>query len=170
MTASHQKSVPINHPSRKELVVGFSADMLRAPFALRCGALLIDYIVIVLIPITFLLISRSLGNDGARLLNSELNDIGWLLAVLLCVANLAILPLVGGQTIGKMLTGIRVVTVDGSIPSAKVILFRQVIGYLVTGLTLGFGFLLAAFGVRSRALHDYVAGTTVIYADKRRRT
>jgi len=40
---------------------------------------------------------------------------------------------------------------------------------LLTAVSLGLGFLVSIFSGNGRALHDYLAGTVVIYADKRRR-
>jgi uncharacterized RDD family membrane protein YckC len=39
---------------------------------------------------------------------------------------------------------------------------RHTLGYLVSLLTLGLGFLLAAFDAEGRALHDRIAGTVVV--------
>jgi uncharacterized RDD family membrane protein YckC len=44
---------------------------------------------------------------------------------------------------------------------------RDVVGYALTVLTLGFGFLIAAVIPSGRALHDYIAGTIVIRGRKR---
>ena len=41
-------------------------ERLRAPFSLRCGALLIDYIVVVGVLALATLLARFLGDDGRR--------------------------------------------------------------------------------------------------------
>ena len=69
----------------------------------------------------------------------------------------------GGQTIGKMLTGIRVMTEEGT----RVDLGRAVLrasGCLVSLLTAGLAYLPALFSTDSRALHDRLAGTRVVRA------
>ncbi len=156
-------------PARKveQVIVNFEAERVKAPFVLRCGALLIDYIVVVLVPVLILLIGRMMGNDGSKLLGGPLNSMGWLIAFLLGATNLVILPAVSGQSIGKALTGIRIVTVTGEAVNFNHLLMRNVLGYLLTVLTLFVGFVIAAFGKNGRALHDYLAGTVVIYAQKR---
>lgn len=154
-------------PSRnKEVVVDFKPEQVKAPFFLRCGALLTDYIVLISIPVIGLLLGRYMGNDGARLLGGSLNDAGWLIAVLLAFTNFVVLPIFSGQTIGKMLAGLRIVRSDGRSPSTGSIILRQTLGYGLTIASLGSGFLISLVSRKGRALHDYVAGTVVIYADR----
>lgn len=162
-------AAPARSPRNRELVVDFSPEDVKAPFLLRCGALMIDYIVVVLIPVISLLLSRIMGYDGAGLLNSELTGVGRIAALLLGLANFILLPILAGQTIGKILTGLRIVRMDGLPVSTWTMLFRQTTGYFFIAATLGIGFLVSAFSGNGRALHDYLAGTVVIYADKRPR-
>ena len=167
MAASLDKAVSAENPRVKQIVVDFSPESVKAPFFLRCGAMLIDYIVVISIPVISLLLSRFMGNDGARLLNSELNNAGWLIAVLLGLTNFILLPMFSGQTIGKVLAGLRIVRIDGRSASVGKIAFRQTFGYFLTAASLGIGFFISFLSSKGRALHDYVAGTVVIYADKR---
>ena len=95
------------------------------------------------------------------------NTTGWLLGALLFLTNLFILPAVNGQSIGKMLTGLRIIKMDGRGISFGTVLLRNFIGYTITGLTLGLGFLIALLGKNGRALHDLIGGTVVVYARKR---
>src|SRR5207237_9549677 len=60
----------------------------RAPFALRCGALLIDYILLVLI-LTFSTIVARLMGGGARMAGGSAEQIGLALATLAMVVALA---------------------------------------------------------------------------------
>lgn len=169
MESRAARALPARSSHNRELVVGFSPEEVKAPFLLRCGALIIDYIIVVTIPVISLLLSRTMGYDGAKLLGSELMTIGRIAALLLALANFVLLPVFAGQTIGKIMTGLRIVQIDGSAVPAGAMLFRQTGGYLLTAATLGIGFIISAFGNTGRALHDYLAGTVVIYADKRRR-
>lgn len=155
-------------PSRNtEAVVDFEPEKVHAPFFLRCGALLTDYIVLISIPVIGLILSRYMGNDGAKLLGGSLNDTAWLIAALLAFTNFIVLPIFSGQTLGKMLTGLRIVRTDGRTASKGAILLRQTLGYFLSVATLGIGFIISVLGTRGRALHDYLAGTIVIYADRR---
>ena len=73
----------------------------------------------------------------------------------------------GGQSIGKMAAGTRVVTMDESAPSDRVPLGQAVLraaGYLVSVLPAGIGFLPALIGSDRRALHDRLANTRVVKA------
>ena len=167
MTSTVERSVSSQRPGRKELVTEFHPELLKAPFALRCGALCIDYIVVISIPVITLLVGVSLGGVASSQTGGISNSTGWLLGVLLCITNFFILPAVGGQTIGKMLTGIRIVRIDGSSVSFGTILLRDLFGYLVTTGTLGLGFIFSVFSSKGRALHDYIAGTVVVYAKRR---
>lgn len=167
MSAVSDRTGEVKRPAVREVIVGFSPAAVRAPFLLRCGALIIDYIIVVAIPVIGLLLSRFTGNDGAKLLNDGLNSAGWLIAVLVGITNIVLLPMFSGQTMGKILTGLRVVSIDGTAPSIRTIAFRQTVGYFLTFVTAGIGFIMACFGSKGRALHDYLAGTMVIYADRR---
>ncbi|MEJ7862438.1 MAG: RDD family protein [Pyrinomonadaceae bacterium] len=166
MDARAGKTVPYKSV-RNEIVVNFEPERLKAPFLLRCGALLIDYILLISVPVVSLLIGRVSGVDPAKLLNSEIINAGWLIMILLALTNLVILPMFSGKSIGKFLTGLRIVNTDGNLPSFTTILIRHLIGYPITILTAGLGFLLALFNRKGRALHDLVSGTIVIYANKK---
>ena len=71
----------------------------------------------------------------------------------------------GGQTIGKMLTGIRVMGDDGRrVDTAGAVL--RTVGCLVTVMSLGIGYLPVFFSADGRALHDRIAGTRVVESDE----
>ena len=167
MSAGSDRMVDVRRPGTREVIVGFSPQALKAPFLLRCGALTIDYIVVVAIPVIGLLVSRFSGNDGARLLNDGVNSAAWIIGLFVGVVNLVFLPMVSGQTLGKMLTGIRIVAIDGTAPNLGAIALRQTVGYLLVAVTLGLGFFISFFSRKGRAIQDYIAGTVVIYADRR---
>jgi uncharacterized RDD family membrane protein YckC len=56
---------------------------------------------------------------------------------------------------------------DGRSISFGTVLLRHLVGYALSVLTLGLGFLLALIGSNGRALHDLIAGTIVVYATKK---
>ena len=67
-----------------------------------------------------------------------------------------------GQTLGKMVLGIKVVTREGErVPWGNVFL-REIIGKFVSFLLLGFGFFLIAFDPHKQGLHDRLAHTYVV--------
>lgn len=70
-----------------------------------------------------------------------------------------------GQTVGKWLLGLRVVSVDGG----RVRIGRGLArlgGYVVSALPLYAGFLWVLVDPQRRALHDRLARTRVIYVDR----
>ncbi len=163
------KRIALEKPiTTEQVVVDFDAERLKAPFLLRCGAILIDYILLVSVPVICLVLGRFFEYDGAKLLNSELNNAGWLILILLVLTNFVILPMFSGQSIGKFTTGLKIVQTDGSAPTVSRLLARHLLGYSLTVLTLGVGFLLSVFNRKGRALHDFLAGTAVVYGRRRK--
>ncbi|MBX3296970.1 MAG: RDD family protein [Acidobacteria bacterium] len=148
-------------------VVRFEPEEVATPFFLRFGAAAIDYLFFVIFPAMFLVISRIMGNDGAALINSELNNIGWLLAILFGISNLIVLPILTGRTLGKFVAGLEIVGSDGRHPSILRMLLRQTAGYLIVLFSGGLGLLPIAFSRKGRALHDYIFGTYVVFANRK---
>jgi len=66
-----------------------------------------------------------------------------------------------GQTPGKRLVGVRVVTWYGEPPTLARSLLRT-IGYLVSAALLWLGFIWIGFDREKRGLHDWIAGTYVV--------
>jgi uncharacterized RDD family membrane protein YckC len=66
-----------------------------------------------------------------------------------------------GQTLGKMALGIKVIGADGAPVSWGKAILRYV-GYIVSGLVLGLGFIWVAFDARRQGWHDKIAGTYVV--------
>ena len=68
---------------------------------------------------------------------------------------------VGGQSIGKMALGIKVIDQeDGSVPIGRATL--RTLAYFVSALPLGAGFLPGVFSPDRLALHDRLAHTRVV--------
>ena len=151
----------------REIIVAFSPERVKAPFLLRCGALLVDYLLIVAFPVIFLLLGRLTGEDGTMLLNSEWHTAGWLIGIMFAATDLVVLPAFSGQSIGKIAAGLRIVRIDGTAVPTGTMVLRQTVGYFLTLASLGIGFIVSVFSTKGRALHDYLAGTVVIYADRK---
>ena len=134
---------------------------LRAPFPLRCGALLIDYIALVSLVVLGTLVSRMLGG-GARSAGNSAETAGILLAVLMALLNLVVLPAFTGLTLGKWATGLRIERAGGGNVGIGRALLRHFVGYPLSFALLGLGFLIAAVSVHGRGLHDMIAGTVVV--------
>jgi uncharacterized RDD family membrane protein YckC len=89
------------------------------------------------------------------------------MAFLLLVAGgyLTLFTAAGGQTIGKMAAGIKVVSTD--VDRLRVPLGQSVLratAYLASALPAGLGFLPALLGADRRAIHDRLADTRVVKA------
>ena len=153
----------VHRPSTREIIVEFSPESVRAPFALRCGAFLIDYILVMAIPVLGLLFDLMIGGEPAKVSNST----AWFIAFLLGISNLIIFPGLSGQTLGMLMCGLRIVRSNGREAPIGRVVIRNTVGFLATVLTLGLGFLIAAFTPSGRALHDYISGTLVVYGKKR---
>ena len=149
--------------SSREVVVEFPAIALRAPFLLRLAAFFIDYILFIAVPVLGLVIELLIGGEPAKFSNNT----AWFIALLLGISDLIIFPALSGQTLGMMMCRLKIVRPDGREPSIGRIVLRNTVGFLLTALTLGFGFFLAAFTPSGRALHDYLAGTVVVFGSKR---
>ncbi len=167
MSARVERTVPVRRLRAEQIIVDFDAERLKAPFLLRCGAVLIDYILLICMPVISLLLGRSFNYDGSKLLTSEFSNAGWLVMILLAITNFVIFPMFTGKSLGKMLTGLRIVKADGNPPSLSSLLIRHLVGYPLTIITVGLGFLLAVFNPKGRALHDLLAGTVVVYGRRR---
>jgi len=154
-TALQRASAPVR--ARKRIRVHKS----RAPFALRCGALLIDYIVLVAIVATSTLIARMLGG-GASTAGNSTETLGLVLAILVALLNFGLFAGLSGQTIGKWATGLRIERTNGHTVSPGRIVLRHFVGYPLSILTLGIGFMVAAVNSRGRTLQDVIADTIVV--------
>ena len=141
-----------------------SPNTIKAPFFLRCAALLIDYMLLLCVPVAWLAFAQFIGEAGTGL---SIPGTAWLLVLLLWVIDFLLFPLFHGRTFGKTLAGITIMRTDGRPVRLGRILLRNVLGYMLTALTLGIGFFIAAVNKSGRSLHDHVGGTVVVYGGKR---
>jgi uncharacterized RDD family membrane protein YckC len=151
----------IGHAEVKPRLVKKPYERLRAPFSLRCGALLIDYIILVAILAFSTLIARMLGG-GARTAGTSSETAGILITITVAVLNLGVLAGYTGFTLGKWATGLRIERTDQQQLGIGKALLRHFVGYPLSFLVLGLGFVMAALNSRGRTLHDLIAGTFVV--------
>jgi uncharacterized RDD family membrane protein YckC len=117
------------------------AEIFLAGFWVRAGAFLIDSLIVALFGLI------------------PVHGVG----VLVGLAYKTIFISQGGQTPGKMAAGIKVLTATGEPVGVGRALARALSEYL-SAILLSIGYLIAASSDK-RALHDYIAGTRVIYVD-----
>lgn len=134
---------------------------VRAPFSLRCGALLVDYTLAVSVIAFTTLLARTVGGS-VRWTGEAMLTVGYLASLVVLLLNFLVLPVFTGATVGKWATGLRIERLSGERLGFGHATLRHTVGYLVSLLTLGIGFLLAAFNAEGRALHDRIAGTVVV--------
>ena len=133
----------------------------RAPFALRCGALLIDYILLALVLTFSIMIARLMGG-GARLAGGTAETVGIILTLVVAIADLGVLAGLTGRSVGKWTTGLRIERAGGGAPGILRTLLRHFIGYPLSLIPFALGFLMVTVSPTGRALHDYIAGTVVV--------
>ena len=71
-----------------------------------------------------------------------------------------------GETIGKKIMGLKVVTLDGS-PLTYGKGFLRYIGYFLSTITLNIGFLMIAWDKKKQGLHDKICKTTVVAKERK---
>jgi uncharacterized RDD family membrane protein YckC len=150
-------------PAKREVHVEFSPVEMQAPLLLRIGAMIIDYLVLLIMPVSWLVYYNIFGEDLGIMTGQTL----WFISVLLFLANIVILPLLTGRSIGKLVTGLQVVRSNGFEASFLRIALRQTLGYLLTAATLGIGFVWCVFSSKGRTLHDYLTDTIVVRGNRR---
>ena len=116
-------------------------------FWIRLLAAVIDTVILVVITLVLGAISGGLSFA-----------IQWLINILYHVLFTGL----KGQTPGKMLVGIQVLTRDGAVPGIGRVLLREVVGKVVSTFVLLIGYLWIAFDPHKQGWHDKIASTYVI--------
>lgn len=149
-------------PAPRDAAPASVASGLGAPSA-RLLAALVDNLILGVVDVTVLYFTLKVAALSPS--DWQLIPIAPMVAFLLLVKCMyfAAFTAVGGQTIGKMGSGIRVVADDGSSLDPTRALRRSLAGVLSLA-TLGAAFLPAILGEDRRAIHDRVAGTRVVTA------
>ncbi len=132
-----------------------------AGFWIRALAAAVDFVV-------FLVVYSSFKVLGARLTGADsdgadaLKPLAFFFALVFAGAYTSVLHHLAGQTIGKMLVGVRVVVgeAEDGLPPFGTALLRFV-GYFASAATFTLGFVMAGLRQDKRALHDLIAGTRV---------
>jgi uncharacterized RDD family membrane protein YckC len=93
-------------------------------------------------------------------------------SLLFAVLYPTVLHALTGQTVGKLLVGVRVVATDGELLPVGAALLRALVHWLSLAFMLGLGHVLAGLRKDRRALHDLLAGSRVdrVPAGRRRAT
>jgi uncharacterized RDD family membrane protein YckC len=139
----------------------------------RAVALSLDGIVVSVLRLPFTLLAALLlagrGNvfsamisDADPTVQFQLQLVGMIVQIAIVCAYYGYYYPRMGATPGKRVMGLKVVDArTGAYPTAGNAIFRETVGKSVSSITLGIGFLMAAFRSDKRALHDLMAGTRV---------
>jgi uncharacterized RDD family membrane protein YckC len=151
----------LSDPPRTRVLSGPPTTRVASGAGARLGAAAIDHVILLAIDLavvyfTLKIAALTLGDWRQLPLAPMMTFL-----LLLKLAYFSAFTAVGGQTIGKMGSGIRVVADDDTAIDAARALRRSLAGGL-TLATLGAAFAPALFGAEGRALHDRVAGTRVV--------
>ena len=136
------------------------SEIVVAPAGLRLAAAVIDLLVLAAIDLAVVYLTAQLaGVQIAEVATLPLVPLGAFLLGL-NVAYLAVFTASGGQTLGKMAMGLRVIGLAGGLSTGAAILRVSVA--LLGAMVAGAGFVPALARSDGRALHDYAAGTRVV--------
>ena len=134
----------------------------KAPFYLRLTSTLIDLLVLLIPNLLFVLYIAG-ANNITEFLNLSFWYFGvflvWFLVVY--IFYIALFTSRYGGTLGKLVTGLRVVDEEFNYLTDKRSVFRHTIGYFVSLMFLGFGYLWMLKDRKSQAFHDKVSHTYV---------
>ncbi|ERI05311.1 RDD family protein [Aneurinibacillus aneurinilyticus] len=86
----------------------------------------------------------------------------WFIQNILGLLYYIVLTGVWGQTLGKMIIGVKVVRTDGSTAGWGTVILRETIGKIISGIVLLIGYIWAGFDKRKQSWHDKMADTIVV--------
>ncbi|MGH7326332.1 MAG: RDD family protein [Candidatus Rokuibacteriota bacterium] len=130
-----------------------------AGFWIRAVALLLDFILFALVQLSLAFIGERLWVEGVERASALHTMVGLFTGAFTALYT-TVLHALGGQTLGKMLLGVRVVGADGAPLTVGAALLRW-LAYFASALPVGLGFVMAGLRRDKRALHDLVAGSRV---------
>ena len=157
------EGVPAEQEKWEEQSDNESETVTLASIGLRSSAFLLDYIIILLIPATTLLMAVYFKRRwSAPGLAGTILIIGYVITSGLILANLIVLCKKTGQTLGKRFLGIRIIREDGEPVSYRTVILRHLIGYPLSILIAGIGICWALWDARQQGWHDKIARTLVV--------
>jgi uncharacterized RDD family membrane protein YckC len=134
-----------------------------AGYWIRLVAALVDLVLIALVQFSLSLVAGPVwGLDVGA--GPVLHGMVLLFTLLFAALYTTVLHAMGGQTIGKLLVGVRVMGVDGEPLTVGAALLRW-FACFVSLIPLGAGFLMAGLRRDKRALHDLIAGSRVEHVE-----
>ena len=131
-----------------------------AGFWIRAVALAIDFAIFLIVKLSFDLLGlRIWGLEAGS--SMEFVVALWTSTLLFTAAYTTVLHALFGQTVGKMVVGVRVMVGDDGAPPTFGASVLRYCAYFASLAPLGFGYVMAGLRPDKRALHDLIAGTRV---------
>jgi len=132
-----------------------------AGFWIRALAAVIDLVLFALVQFSLRLIGRRMvGADVESAMT--VGPTAGFFTLIFAAAYTTVLHCLAGQTIGKMIVGVRVIAgEDTPLPFGAALL--RFAAYFASAATFMLGFVMAGLRHDKRALHDLIAGTRVEY-------
>lgn len=127
---------------------------------------LIDYMLVIL-PVIYLVYHLSYSNNIENVLDRLWPIVIFFLTcniIMMCINSFLISQF--GGTVGKLLTGTRIVNSNGQNLSFWRAFFRNQMGYMVSGAFLWLGFIWVFFDKEVRTWHDMIVDSYVIVVNK----
>jgi uncharacterized RDD family membrane protein YckC len=145
-----------------------TGGMQYAGFWLRFAAALIDGLILLAVNSTLQYIvlfemgGASGGPDSIESMALVFFLVSYFVQLAVSISYETILIGKYGATLGKMVCRIKVVTADGG-PVSYLRAFGRYFAKLLSGIILLIGYIMAAFDLERRALHDRICNTRVIF-------
>jgi uncharacterized RDD family membrane protein YckC len=152
LVAEHNKAEPF--APETHALIGFFEQ---AGFTLRFGAFMFD-----LLPIMILLFVSGFLAGQFTELSTVILYASYALTIAFTVINFIVMPGRVGQSLGKRLLGIRIITVDQRRATTKQIVVRHLLGYPISSAAFALGFLWLLWDRRQQGWHDKLARTLVV--------
>ena len=184
LTPIESVQTPVQAPTQSATSPQGTSQIDYGEFWRRGAAIIADSFIVGFISIPFLLVFQAFilhfiylpsfyqttspdlvvnfGNENL------LRALEWLIRFLIFAIYDIIMLSKQGATFGKKWAGLKVVTLDLQKPTFVKIVLRELIGRLISVLTI-IGFLWALIDKRRQTWHDKIAGTIVIYTRPRKK-
>jgi uncharacterized RDD family membrane protein YckC len=136
-----------------------------AGFWIRVLAWLVDSLIlgvamtVLLLPLSYLAAKKAATDPAAA---TAIFAIAYVLSTAAVIGYLLVFWSKSGATPGKKVLRLKIVREDGVEPMGVGKAFLRIVGYFLSSLALGIGYLMVAFTNGKRGLHDMVAGTRVV--------
>lgn len=137
-----------------------------AGFVARFAAFAIDFLILILISV-IAGVAFGLYIQVASV-NWNIEFISSVVGTLLNVGYYILMTYRYGATVGKMVFGLKVQSVQDEKLDIGTVIVREVVGKFISMISLGIGYLWIVFDGKKQGLHDKVAGTIVVIEKEQR--